>query len=245
MTRSDEKRRRVRFPHVVGAVVALAILVPVAASAAFTDVPPSNPFYDEINWMGATGISTGFPDGSYRPTEPVTRQAMSAFMARLYNVQAGLASVKTGANGPDADTDTATWTTVDSTTVTVPSGTTGRILAMFSGEGQCNFGDNIFVLFFVVRPACVARITINGTTASPGEVTVMDSDDGAADPDVAVDIEGFGFQATSANAALPPGTYTVAAQVNTTDVADNDDDTVFGVVEYTLSAQVLLNDASL
>jgi hypothetical protein len=46
-------------------------------------VPVSHPFCEEIQWMKATGISTGFGDGTYRPDAAVTRQAMSAFMARL------------------------------------------------------------------------------------------------------------------------------------------------------------------
>jgi hypothetical protein len=49
----------------------------------FNDVPPSNPFCAEIQWMQAAGISAGFEDGTYRPFAAVTRQAMSAFLARL------------------------------------------------------------------------------------------------------------------------------------------------------------------
>ena len=53
----------------------------------FTDVPTTNPFCREIEWMDETGISEGFPDGTYRPTNPVSRQAMSAFMARLVEAE--------------------------------------------------------------------------------------------------------------------------------------------------------------
>jgi hypothetical protein len=49
----------------------------------FPDVPITNPFCPEIQWMKAEGISTGFGDGTYGPSLPVTRQAMSAFLARL------------------------------------------------------------------------------------------------------------------------------------------------------------------
>ncbi len=242
------RRRRARLgvPHVIGAVVALALLVPVTAFAAFSDVAPGHPFYDEITWMESTGISTGYPDGTYRPGDPVTRQAMSAFMARLYNLQAGLTSIKTGTNGIGTDKKDSTWQTVDSATVTVPPGTTARVLATFSGEGMCNFGDNIFVLFFVIRPQCIARINIAGATpAAPGAVVVMDSDDAANNPDVALDSEGFSMQAASAS--LSPGTYTVTAQINTADGHSDDDSdhVIFDVNEYLLSAQVMLNDAVL
>jgi uncharacterized delta-60 repeat protein len=53
------------------------------AAPPFPDVPITNPFCREIKWMKDTGISTGFGDGTYKPTANVTRQAMSAFMARL------------------------------------------------------------------------------------------------------------------------------------------------------------------
>ena len=53
------------------------------ASAPFSDVSTSHQFCTEIKWMKDAGISTGFGDGTYRPNLAVTRQAMSAFMARL------------------------------------------------------------------------------------------------------------------------------------------------------------------
>lgn len=48
----------------------------------FTDVPASHQFYREIEWMRAVGITTGNADGTYRPSSPVTREAMAAFMYR-------------------------------------------------------------------------------------------------------------------------------------------------------------------
>jgi hypothetical protein len=53
------------------------------ASQPFTDVPTSNQFCGQIQWMKDQGISTGFGDGTFRPSTIVTRQAMSAFMSRL------------------------------------------------------------------------------------------------------------------------------------------------------------------
>lgn len=50
----------------------------------FTDVSPSSQFYKEISWLASTGITTGFPDGSYHPMEDVHRDAMAAFLYR-YN----------------------------------------------------------------------------------------------------------------------------------------------------------------
>jgi hypothetical protein len=33
--------------------------------------------------MAATGFTSGFPDGTFKPDNPVTRQAMAAFLYRL------------------------------------------------------------------------------------------------------------------------------------------------------------------
>jgi hypothetical protein len=49
----------------------------------FSDVPPSHPFFKEIEWLASTGITGGFADGTFRPTNTVTRQAMAAFLYRI------------------------------------------------------------------------------------------------------------------------------------------------------------------
>jgi hypothetical protein len=49
----------------------------------FSDVPPSHPFSDEIEWLADSGITTGYPDGTFRPGAPVTRQAMAAYLERV------------------------------------------------------------------------------------------------------------------------------------------------------------------
>ncbi|MFW7415298.1 endo-1,4-beta-xylanase [Demequina sp. SO4-18] len=54
------------------------------AQPMFSDVTPgSTEFYTEISWMGDTGLSTGWDDGTYRPLEPLTRDAFAAFLYRL------------------------------------------------------------------------------------------------------------------------------------------------------------------
>nr|WP_246414314.1 S-layer homology domain-containing protein [Microbacterium thalassium] len=59
----------------------------------FVDVPVSSPFYAEISWLAATGISTGWQrdDGlfEFRPTAAVNRDVMAAFLHRLDAVMAG------------------------------------------------------------------------------------------------------------------------------------------------------------
>ncbi|MBO1269182.1 peroxidase family protein [Arthrobacter cavernae] len=49
----------------------------------FSDVPPSHQFFEEISWLADRGITTGFPDGTFRPLDSVSRAAMAAFMFRF------------------------------------------------------------------------------------------------------------------------------------------------------------------
>jgi uncharacterized protein YkwD len=48
----------------------------------FADVPTNHMYYKEIAWMHAKEISTGWPDRTFRPYEPVRRESMGAFMHR-------------------------------------------------------------------------------------------------------------------------------------------------------------------
>jgi subtilisin-like proprotein convertase family protein len=56
-------------------------------TAPFSDVATSDQFCPEIQWMKENLISTGFNDETYRPGDVVTRQAMSAFMARVASAE--------------------------------------------------------------------------------------------------------------------------------------------------------------
>lgn len=49
----------------------------------FKDVPTTHPFYKEIEWMKSKGITTGWPDGTFRPDSNVNRDAMAAFFYRF------------------------------------------------------------------------------------------------------------------------------------------------------------------
>ena len=51
----------------------------------FSDVPTNHPFYKEIEWMAARGITTGYGDGTFRPSASVNRDAMAAFFYRYAN----------------------------------------------------------------------------------------------------------------------------------------------------------------
>jgi len=59
---------------------------PVPAAPAgerpFIDVPDGYVFENAIRWMGQSGITTGFPDGTFRSNGVVRRDAMAAFLHR-------------------------------------------------------------------------------------------------------------------------------------------------------------------
>jgi hypothetical protein len=49
----------------------------------FSDVPADHSFFHEIEWLAASGVTGGFADGTFRPSQAVTRQAMAAFLERM------------------------------------------------------------------------------------------------------------------------------------------------------------------
>lgn len=65
-----------------------AVLVLVSASSGawashqFIDVPDDHPFHAEIAELADAGITTGFPDGGFHPTKPITRQGEAALLGR-------------------------------------------------------------------------------------------------------------------------------------------------------------------
>jgi hypothetical protein len=74
------------------AVVAIALIVPVAALASdrFTDVPDSNVFHDDISWLADAKVTLGCnppANDEFCPNEKVSRQQMAAFMRRLASNQ--------------------------------------------------------------------------------------------------------------------------------------------------------------
>ena len=55
----------------------------------FKDVSTKTPHCKEVWWLGSTGISLGFEDGTFRGLSNVVRQDMAAFLHRLYDYTGG------------------------------------------------------------------------------------------------------------------------------------------------------------
>src|SRR5690606_7070997 len=49
----------------------------------FADVPADHPFAAAIAWAAGAGVVAGYPDGTFAPTAPLTRQALAAVLHRM------------------------------------------------------------------------------------------------------------------------------------------------------------------
>lgn len=129
-----------------GAFVGVAV-----ANHQWSDVPESNFFHDSITNFTDAGCASGYPDGTFRPTEPVLRQQMARFVnscgGRLWFDSAESVTVTT------SDTSVATAEMVSGA---VGDGT-GRVLVNVS-----------------------ARVASNSTTGFPCEVKVQLGSGGSA-----------------------------------------------------------------
>ena len=52
-------------------------------TASFPDVVPGTPHRDDVLWLARAGITTGFPDGTFKPYGIVARCDMAAFLERI------------------------------------------------------------------------------------------------------------------------------------------------------------------
>ena len=76
---------RRRLPLAVLLVVGLlasSFVGGAVASHVFPDVSTNSPFHQSITNVAAARCATGFPDGTFHPTEAVNRQQMAAFLNR-------------------------------------------------------------------------------------------------------------------------------------------------------------------
>lgn len=99
----------------------MVVTVVLAASGAFAgtavanhnanDVGTSNFFHDEIGWLIDQGIANGFPDGSFKPTDPIKRQQLALWLGNYNDSLEVVQFTQTLAN-----------TTVGASTVTCPAG---------------------------------------------------------------------------------------------------------------------------
>lgn len=157
----DTSPRSRRLSAVATALVILLLGTAVGGVAMaaddFSDVPDSHPFHDDIGWLADSGVANGFPDGTYHPSDPVTRQAMAAFLRRL------------------AGADPAVDPVVDAASV---GGMTADELdsdvRYYKHTGQLVIPDGGTAALLTTIAAVNMDINCMETSAGAGEVTVKD-----------------------------------------------------------------------
>jgi hypothetical protein len=197
-----------------------------ATEARFSDVPPGHAFADEIDWMADTGITTGFPDDTFRPGAAVSRGSMSAFMQRLFDLRNPVATAS-DVNFTDGwALDWADFATA-SVTVVVPPGTEALLLADFTARSDCYSGG--------IDGGCWARLVVNGTEMSPqqpiGEGYILASNDDATH--TSNDTEGHSL--VRHHGPVGPGTYTIKVQTRVSTLGVS-----YGLADWTLVGEAIL-----
>ena len=97
-----------RDPAAIRAVMdARGSMDPMPEDTAFTDVknkaaalgaadPAATPHADDIDWLGSTGVTQGYPDGTFGGMTPTYRQDMAAFLRRLARLAGRGGAVRSG-----------------------------------------------------------------------------------------------------------------------------------------------------
>ncbi|WP_342600891.1 S-layer homology domain-containing protein [Psychrobacillus sp. FSL H8-0483] len=66
----------------MAAILRRAFNMPLDSQPTFTDVSPAHWAYSDINSIAKNRVASGYPDGSFKPSNIVTRAHFSAFLAR-------------------------------------------------------------------------------------------------------------------------------------------------------------------
>ena len=56
-------------------------------TASFTDIAGGQWYTDAVNWAAEQGVVNGYPDGTFRPEAPITRQEMATMLYRYWKLQ--------------------------------------------------------------------------------------------------------------------------------------------------------------
>ncbi len=74
-----------RIHLVIVACLALTVIFPAAAHATFSDLPSDHWAYDAVVYLEEEGLVTGFPDGTFRGPDTLTRYEFAMVIVRLYD----------------------------------------------------------------------------------------------------------------------------------------------------------------
>ena len=63
-------------------------------TASFTDIAEGQWYTDAVNWAAEQGVVNGYPDGTFRPEAPITRQEMATMLYRYWKLRGGKYTAK-------------------------------------------------------------------------------------------------------------------------------------------------------
>ncbi len=91
---SKKSRNKIYTATIASSVVASALLLtPVQAeSISFKDVPSTSSYYASINQLTELGAISGFPDGTFKPGESLTRGQAAKIIAQVLNLDGATAT---------------------------------------------------------------------------------------------------------------------------------------------------------
>ncbi len=75
-----------KFLALVAVVALVAFAAPAFAANPFMDVPMNSWAYDAISQLSAVGVVSGYPDGTFKGNQPMTRYEMASIVARALAV---------------------------------------------------------------------------------------------------------------------------------------------------------------
>lgn len=152
--------------RLAGAVTVIALVIPAAASAVFTDVPPGAFYADSVAWAADNGITTGKTPTQFAPEEAVTRGQLVTFLKR-YNdnvVEPALGAATPGTIVMNHGTNNLVADSDDPPTSVEPrvNGTdiSGDGVALTSISGPTAMGTTGYVLQSI--EVCIGSVTIGG-----------------------------------------------------------------------------------
>lgn len=75
-----------KFFALIAVVALVAFAAPAFAANPFMDVPMNSWAYDAVGQLAASGIVSGYPDGTFKGNQPITRYEMASVTARALAV---------------------------------------------------------------------------------------------------------------------------------------------------------------
>src|SRR6056297_3528858 len=75
-----------KFAAIIAVVALVAFAAPAFAANPFMDVPMNSWAYDAVSQLASQGVISGYPDGTFKGNQPMTRYEMASIVARALAV---------------------------------------------------------------------------------------------------------------------------------------------------------------